>query len=170
MRILLWGLGVPTAVLLLQIVWWRLHRPRNDVRLLATLLVCSLLAFVVLALSPGLAVALAIPEGILAVLYSLALGSAVSVLYLITYAGLEAKSPSTLIVLAAQLSDRGITGEEAEALFSDGEFIVQRVEGLVKIGQLRKHEGNLHLTLHGKLFLEAFLLPRRIMGLQHWGG
>lgn len=170
MRILLWGLGVPTGVLLLQVVLWRFGRPRRDVLVLAVLLVCSLLAFLVLALWPGVAMALAMPKGILALLYALALASAVSVLYLITYAGLEAKSPSTLIVLAAQRSDCGITGKEAEALFSDEEFIVQRVEGLVKIGQLRKSEANLHLTLHGKLFLEAFLLPRRIMGLQHWGG
>ncbi len=170
MRILLWGLGVPTAILLLQIVWWRIRRPANDVRVLFVLLAAALVAFVVMAAIPASSAALAMPQGILAVLYALALAGAVSVLYLITYAGLEAKSPSTLIVVAAQQSPEGLTFSEAQALFSDEEFIVQRIEGLVRIGQLRKHGDKLHITLHGKLFLEAFLLPRRIMGLRHWGG
>ena len=110
------------------------------------------------------------PQGWLAVLYALALAGAVSLLYLITYATLEAKSPSTLIVLAAGKSAQGLTAEDAVALFSDDEFIVQRVDGLVRIGQLRRAGESLHLTLHGRIFLESFLLPRRIMGLQHWGG
>lgn len=170
MRILLWGLGVPTGILILQIVCWRVHRPCNDVRVLAAAIVCALLGFVVLALWPGVSSVLAMPQGIFAVLYALALAGAVLLLYLITYAGLDARSPSTLIVLEAQQSEAGITSTEAEALFSDEEFIVQRVEGLVKIGQLRRDGEGLHMTLHGKLFLEAFLLPRRIMGLRHWGG
>ena len=91
-------------------------------------------------------------------------------LYLITYAGLDAKSPSTLIVMAAGRSAEGLTMEDAASLFTDEEFIVQRVDGLVRIGQLRRAGENLHLTLHGRMFLESFLLPRRIMGLQHWGG
>lgn len=116
------------------------------------------------------AAALYLPEGPLASLYALALAGAVSLLYLITYAGLDAKSPSTLIVVAAQRASGGITREEAEGLFTDEEFIVQRVEGLVQIGQLRRDDGNLHMTLHGRLFLGAFVLPRQIMGLKHWGG
>lgn len=110
------------------------------------------------------------PQGLFESLYALALAGAVSLLYLITYAGLDAKSPSTLIVVAAQRASGGITREEAEGLFTDEEFIVQRVEGLVQIGQLRRDDGNLHMTLHGRLFLGAFVLPRQIMGLKHWGG
>jgi hypothetical protein len=169
-RILLWGLGVPTAVLLLQIVWWRVRRPAADVRLLTLLLVVALVGFAALAALPVSSAALAMPQGWLAVLYSLALAGAVSLLYLITYAGLDAKSPSTLIVLAAEKAETGLTMEEAATLFTDEEFIVQRVEGLVRIGQLRRSGENLHLTMHGRIFLESFLLPRRIMGLQHWGG
>jgi len=169
-RILLWGLGVPTAVLLLQILWWRVRRPAADVRVLALLLVLALGAFAALAVLPASSAALAMPQGWLAVLYSIALAGAVSLLYLITYAGLDAKSPSTLIVIAAGRTTEGLSMEDAASLFTDEEFIVQRVDGLVRIGQLRRAGENLHLTLHGRVFLESFLLPRRIMGLQHWGG
>jgi len=161
---------VPTAVLLLQILWWRVRRPAGDVRALTFMLALALGAFALLAALPGSSAALAMPQGWLAVLYALALAGAVSLLYLITYATLEAKSPSTLIVLAAGKSAQGLTAEDAVALFSDDEFIVQRVDGLVRIGQLRRAGESLHLTLHGRIFLESFLLPRRIMGLQHWGG
>jgi len=157
-------------VLLLQILWWRMRRPAADVRVLALLLVLALCAFAALAALPASSAALAMPQGWLAILYSLALAGAVSLLYLITYAGLDAKSPSTLIVVAAAKFPEGLTMEDVAALFTDEEFIVQRIDGLVRIGQLRRAGENLHLTLHGRIFLEAFLLPRRIMGLQHWGG
>lgn len=157
-------------MLLLQILWWRVQRPAADVRVLAFLLVLALGAFAVLAALPASSAALVMPQGWLAVLYSLALAGAVSLLYLITYAGLDAKSPSTMIVLAAHRSGNGITRKDAAEFFSNEEFIVQRVEGLVRIGQLRRAGENLHLTLHGKLFLQSFLFPRKLMGLRHWGG
>ena len=37
MRILCWGLGFPTLVLLLQVVLWRIRRPENDVQCLLLL-------------------------------------------------------------------------------------------------------------------------------------
>lgn len=169
--VLLWGLGIPTAVLLLQICWWRVHRPTADVKVLAAMLVTALGLLALLCLLPATVTgSLSVPRGLFASLYALALAGAVSLLYLITYAGLEAKSPSTLIVVAAQQATDGISLEEAEGLFTDEEFIVERVEGLVRIGQLRKEGESLHMTMHGRLFLGAFMLPRKIMGLRHWGG
>ncbi len=171
MRILLWGLGAPTGVLLLQIVLWRIGRPRRDVLVLAAMLCAAGAIFAVLCMLPGAVSALRLPEGIFAATYALVLAGAVSVLYLITYAGLEAKSPSTLMVLAAEVSaPHGVSVEGLSALFSDEEFIVDRVHGLVRAGQVREVDGMFTLTLHGRLFLEAFMLPRRIMGLSHWGG
>lgn len=171
MSVFLWGVGVPSAVLLLQICWWRVRRPASDLKVLAGLLIASLGVLAVLCLaSPWLPIGLLLPRGLFAALYALSLAGAVSLLYLITYAGLDARSPSTLIVLAAHRSEEGITHADAESLFTDQEFIVDRVEGLVKIGQLRRDGDNLHPTMHGRLFLEAFVLPRRIMGLKHWGG
>ena len=162
---------MPTGVLMLQVALWRLGRPRRDVLVLAVMLCAALGIFAALCLVPGAVSALRLPEGLFAAAYALALAGAVSVLYLITYAGLEAKSPSTLMVLAAEASaPHGVSVEELSALFSDDEFIVERVRGLVRAGQVRESEGNLALTLHGRLFLWAFLLPRRIMGLRHWGG
>jgi len=169
--VLLWGLGIPTAVLLLQICWWRVHRPVADVKVLAAVLATALGLLALLCLFPAAVTgALSVPRGLFASLYALALAGSVSLLYLLTYAGLDAKSPSTLIVVAAQQVTDGISREEAEGLFTDEEFIVERVEGLVRIGQLRKEDGNLHMTLHGRLFLCAFVLPRQIMGLRYWGG
>lgn len=171
MRVLLWGLGVPTAILLLQICLWRVRRPASDVRALAFMLVAALaaLGFVCLFFS-SLPCGVTPPQGLFESLYALALAGSVSLLYLITYAGLEAKSPSTLIVVAAEKSGSGITRQDAESLFTDEEFIVERVNGLVRIGQLRREGENMHMTMHGRLFLGAFVLPRQIMGLRHWGG
>ena len=170
MSVLLWGLGIPAAVMIVQILWWRIRRPQND---RMTLFLMLLLAWTIFGISDGVS-SLMIPEGQVAALaksaYTLALAGAISTLYLITYAGLEAKSPSTMIVLAAHRSGKGITRKDAAELFSNEEFIVQRIEGLVRIGQLRRAGENLHLTLHGKLFLQSFLFPRKLMGLQHWGG
>ncbi|MEI7863808.1 MAG: hypothetical protein WCI38_00450 [Chthoniobacterales bacterium] len=170
MSVLIWGLGVPTLVLVAQIIIWRIKRPASDTRVLALMIGAALLGFLALSALSGSKVPLLYPASIVAVLYALALSSAVSLLYLITYATLEAKSPSTLIVLAAQGSREGLTTEAALALFSDDEFIGVRIKGLERIGQLRREDGGLFLTLHGRCFLEAFVLPRRLMGLEHWGG
>ena len=170
MSVLLWGLGVPTLVLVAQILIWRIRRPTRDNRVLLFMIVAALVGFLVMSVLPVPKVSILYPESVWALLYALALAAAVSLLYLITYATLEAKSPSTLIVLAAQEAEEGMTAESAVALFNDDEFIMGRIEGLERIGQVRRQDGRLFLTLHGRLFLEAFVLPRRFMGLAHWGG
>ncbi|MFZ9932867.1 MAG: hypothetical protein ACO3G9_06690 [Chthoniobacterales bacterium] len=170
MSVLLWGLGVPTLVLVAQILVWRIRRPAADSRVLALMLAAALVGFVSLAVFPLPKAAMLYPDSAGAVLYALVLAGAVSLLYLITYATLEAKSPSTLIVLAAQETKEGLTVDSAAALFGDDEFIGNRIEGLEQVGQIRREDGQLFLTLHGRLFLEVFVLPRRLMGLGHWGG
>ena len=170
MSVLLWGLGVPTLVLVAQILIWRIRRPTRDNRVLLFMIVAALVGFLVVSVLPVPKASILYPESLWALLYALALAAAVSLLYLITYATLEAKSPSTLIVLAAQEAEEGMTAESAVALFNDDEFIMGRIEGLERIGQVRRQDGRLFLTLHGRLFLEAFVLPRRFMGLAHWGG
>ena len=170
MSVLLWGLGVPTLVLVAQILIWRIRRPTRDNRVLLFMIVAALVGFLVMSVLPVPKVSILYPESFWALLYALALAAAVSLLYLITYATLEAKSPSTLIVLAAQAAEEGMTAESAVALFNDDEFIMGRIQGLERIGQVRRQDGRLFLTLHGRLFLEAFVLPRRFMGLAHWGG
>jgi hypothetical protein len=170
MRILFWGLGVPTLVLLWQIVWWRLRRPRDHQRALGLALLIAVGGLFVLCLFPYAPASFCLPQGWLAAFYATTLAAAVSTLYLITYGGLEARSPSTVLVVAAQQSPGGLTAQDAARLFSDEEFIVERVEGLIRAGQLQRQQDRLFLTLHGRIFLGAFLLPRRLMGLKHWGG
>lgn len=170
MRILLWGLGVPTTVLLAQMLVWRIRRPAADVKTLSLMLMFAGATFLVICMVPSAVQALLLPEGWASVVYAAALAAATSVLYLITYFGLEEKSPSTLIVMAAERSADGLHFDEACALFSDEEFIVQRVRGLIDSGQIQADHDGMRLTAKGRLFMEAFVLPRRIMDLQHWGG
>jgi hypothetical protein len=170
MRILLWGLGIPTIVLLSQILVWRIRRPVNDIKTLALMLLGAAAVFLLLCSFPEAVAALSLPVGWPSVAYAAAVAAAVSVLYLITYFGLDEKSPSALIVMAAQQSREGLRFEEACGLFSDHEFIVRRVEGMVAGGQMCVDEKGIRLTSKGRLFMEAFVLPRRIMGLKHWGG
>jgi hypothetical protein len=170
MRILLWGLGIPTIVLFSQILVWRIRRPVNDIKTLALMLLGAGVIFVLLCLFPEAVATLSLPVGWPSVAYAAAVAAAVSVLYLITYFGLEEKSPSALIVMAAQQSREGLRFEEVCGLFSDHEFIVRRVDGMVAGGQMCVDEKGIRLTSKGRLFMEAFVLPRRIMGLKHWGG
>jgi len=170
MRVLLWGLGLPFAVMLLQIVMWRIRRPSEDIRILAWILFSALVFFIVLSIFPGAVETFSLPVGWASVAYAATLSAAVSVLYLITYFGLEEKSPSALIVIAAEQSRGGLRFEEVCGLFSDHEFIFKRVEGMVAGGQMCVDEKGIRLTSKGRLFMEAFVLPRRIMGLKHWGG
>jgi hypothetical protein len=170
MRIFLWGLALPFGVMLLQIAIWRIRRPCEDIKLLACMLFCALIVFILLCIFPIAIEELLLPTGWASVAYTAALYSAVSVLYLITYFGLEEKSPSALIVIAAAQTSGGLRSEEVWGLFSDHEFIVRRVEGMVAGGHMCVDETGIRLTSKGRLFMEAFLLPRRIMGLKHWGG
>ncbi len=170
MRILIWALGLPLAVLLLQIVLWRVHRPANDIKALMTMLLGAGVLFLAACFSPSAVEVLHLPQGWPSVLYTVVVAAAVSILYLITYFGLEQKSPSALILMAASQSSGGLSLEQACSLFSDEEFIVERVAGLVSAGKVARDGENVRLTLKGRIFMEAFVLPRRIMGLKHWGG
>jgi hypothetical protein len=170
MLILIWGLGLPFAVLLLQIALWRVRRPANDIKALMIMLLGAGVLFLTAYFFPFAVEVLCLPQGWPSVLYTAVVAAAVSILYLITYFGLEQKSPSALILMAASESSGGLSFEQACSLFSDEEFIVERVAGLVSAGQVATDGENMRLTLKGRLFMEAFVLPRRIMGLKHWGG
>ena len=129
-----------------------------------------LLGFIATSFLPFCKDSMFYPESTGAFFYALTLAFAVSILYFITYATLEAKSPSTIIVMAAQEAKEGLTTEIAVALFSDDEFICGRVAHLESIRQVHRQYGKLFLTLRGRLFLELFIFPRRLMRIGYWGG
>ncbi|MGA0092911.1 MAG: hypothetical protein ACO3J2_01305, partial [Chthoniobacterales bacterium] len=78
MSVLLWGLGVPTLVLVAQILVWRIRRPAADSRVLALMLAAALVGFVSLAVFPLPKAAMLYPDSTGALLYALVLAGAVS--------------------------------------------------------------------------------------------
>jgi hypothetical protein len=170
MSVLLWGLGIPTFVLVLQIFIWRIRRPVSDNRVLVFMIATVLLGFISISFLPLRKDSMLYPDSTGAFFYALTLALAVSMLYFITYATLEAKSPSTIIVMAAQEAKEGLTTENVASLFSDDEFICGRVARLESIRQVHRQYGRLFLTLRGRLFLELFIFPRRLMRVGYWGG
>jgi len=172
MIILLWGFSIPTFVLVFQIFIWRIRKPVSANRALVLMILTALLGFIVLSvLQIGKSsLHICYPESGGALIYALALASSLSLLYFITYTTLDAKSPSTIIILAAHEKKGGLAMDAVVAMFSEDEFIGARIEHLERIGQVRRQDGELFLTLHGRLFLDVFILPRHLMGLRYWGG
>jgi hypothetical protein len=157
------GLVSFASALCLHVVWWRVARPKNDLRALFTLFLVLpvLLALILAAASDRPA------EDILAVLLlNLALSSA----YVQTYPIFHAISPSLEILLLVNRSPGGLTAEEIAGNFNDAHLVGSRVQDLLRTNLARLEGGAYRLAPAGKAMIRSFLLYRKIIGMPFKGG
>jgi hypothetical protein len=159
------GLGLASfaSTLCLHVLWWRISRPKNDLRALFALFLIlpSVLALILAAASDWPA------ENILAVLLlDLALASA----YVQTYPIFHAISPSLEILLLVNRAPGGLTADEISGNFNDAHLVGSRVQDLLRTNLARFEDGAYRLAPAGKAMIRAFLIYRKIIGMPFRGG
>lgn len=174
MRILLTSGFLIAAALSIHLCWWRVRRPAGAVRSLGALFVgvaVAWLAAVVVLQAMGASSATLGPRSVWDVAYVLALYVSMCLVYLITYIGIEAESPSVLILFAARRAgNEGIERASLGGVVSDEEMIDSRLSGMQQAGILRCDGERYTLTDYGRAYLAFYLLPRFLMGLARKGG
>lgn len=174
MRILLTSGFLLTVALVIHLCWWRVRRPARAVRSLGALFAgvaaAWLGAIAVLPVLGALASTLG-PRSAWDVVYVLVLYLSMCLVYLITYIGIEAESPSVLILFAARRAGAGgLERADLSRVVGDEEMIDSRLLDMQQAGVVRCVGGRYSMTTYGRAYLSFYLLPRFLMGLAKKGG
>jgi len=158
------GFFVFATFWILHLLWWRLCRPKGEIRPLV-------LVFLV---APGL-LFLGINRfypfwGTLDLALAFFVHLALAVVYIQTYPAIASTIPSFRILIGVHASKGGLSVPEIEGLFAQGELIGSRVELLGEDGLVRSGEKGLELSSFGRLLAVVFLTYRRFLGLQRGQG
>lgn len=163
----------PTAVLLglrlfcgafiLHVAWWRLKRPKDDVRgLVICLLLIPAITVGVLVLT-GAIPALSVREAVATILVVIAVGST----YIMYYPAAQAASPSMLVILKiASRRKTGITRDELLQSFDDDQLCRTGIENLVNERFAEERDGKLTVGPRGAALLHVLTSWRGILGLK----
>lgn len=169
MSALLVGPALFGAALAAHLVLWRIYLPARQTRALLVLMAgLPLVALAASALGvlplPGLAgLAAHIEAGLFVLAFALA--------YVITYSGLEADSPTLVIVLAIDSAGpEGLPLAALDAALSDERLLLPRLRDLLRDGLARMEGGRYAITTKGKRFVRIFALYRGLLGLGRRGG
>lgn len=156
------GLGYFATAWLVHLVWWRIRLPRHHT---GTLL--KIFALVPVALSATLWGSTWAGAWTWVEWLALGLFHAGSTgCYLITYAGVEATSPSLVIIRAlAAAAPRGMTVSELQPLIRDEEFILPRLYALERDHFVESEDSVIRLTARGRSAARSAHLIARIFGL-----
>lgn len=174
MSILLTSLALVATSLGFHICWWRIHRPTMAVRALCVLF--TVVAVVWLAANQFVSArAGGITSGAVRsvwdVIYVLTLYFSICLVYLITYIGIEAESPSVLVLFAVHRAGHaGLKRTDFAHVVSNEEMIDRRLLDMTR-ARILKHRGDKYsITRYGKTYLAFYMLPRQLMGLSRKGG
>lgn len=174
MRILATSGFLIAAALAIHLCWWRVRRPARAVRSLCALFAGVAAAWLTaFAMLPALGVAASTlgPRSIWELVYVALLYVSLCLVYLITYIGIEAESPSVLILCAARRAGpEGLARADLSGAVSDAEMIDSRLLNMQQAGVVRCVDGRYSLTGYGRAYLAFYLLPRFLMGVTRKGG
>jgi hypothetical protein len=149
------------AGFIVHVVWWRVRRPKDDVRALFLCLVGLPLS---LAVARGLVLFgdVLAEDGVAVFVLAAILGGA----YILTYPGAQAGSPSMLILLKlAEKSDGGMTRDELLASFSDADLCDETLASLVNEHFAAHVDGRLTAAPRGQFLVRTCEVWRRVLGL-----
>ena len=99
------------------------------------------------------------------------LHAALSFSYILVYPASQADSPSFKILLHIEGSmPQGMTESEIAYLFPQTKLLAARIRDLIDSRLVDEKDGNLSLTLKGRIMIKPFISLRKIMGLPAGAG
>ncbi len=91
---------------------------------------------------------------------------AISAAYILSYPAVEAVSPSLAIsLLIGDSGKRGVQYEDLAQYFSPKVLLQPRIKDLVEAGLITELNGYVSITPRGIIFVNCFILLRRLLGL-----
>jgi hypothetical protein len=158
--VLLYGTGMALAAWIIHCLWWRIRRPRDDLRALAWCMAAAPVLIAVTLCAAGMLDGMAFP---LALLLAEALGAA----YLFWYPAAQAASPTMLIaIVAGRAGAHGFNRSALLQAISEERLTAETVDNLFR-GRFARldADGTVRLDGRGRRTLTWIRLLRRSAGL-----
>ncbi|OHD69338.1 MAG: hypothetical protein A2W19_05360 [Spirochaetes bacterium RBG_16_49_21] len=167
MQVIGTSLLIFSVILLIHIIYWRLSKPKKQIKAL-------FLIFIIIPLFISIVAGLFIMINIIMfvslseLLLIIILYTALSCAYIQTYPAIQAWSPSLLLVNLIGSSKEPIKLEKLRDVIDENKLIKDRVidletEGLIHISKQNK---SIILALKGKILAAFFIIYRRFIGLK----
>jgi hypothetical protein len=161
---ILLGSGLFCGAFLLHVSWWRLKRPKDDVRALVVCLLLVPALAAILLLFAGTIPGLTIREALASILVTIAVSST----YIMYYPAAQAASPSMLVIMKiASARKTGITRRDLLQAFDEDRLCRVGIDNLVHQRFAQEREGRLVVAPRGAVLLRVLTSWRRILGLKH---
>ncbi len=167
-HLLIVSLAATLAAIPVHVIWWRWRRPADDVSALFMLLcilpflgVAAWHVFSVLPVMPTMAWAF---ETLLTVAALATLHATLGLVYINSYAAVQAASPTVLVLLTCD-SREGATREDLRAVVSDDLACRALVHAGLDEGFFGKTADRLHLAARGRTLLRLGRRFRDFLGL-----
>ena len=149
----------------IHVAWWRLSRPKDDIRALAA---CFILFPAILSIAGNGGTSLLTSREWMAAYLCALLVSATYIMY---YPAAQAASPTMLLVLEiARSSKTGATRQSIRNAFDSELLCRQGIENLVHEKFAAEENGTLMIAPRGAVLLQFLNNWRRILGLQYGSG
>jgi hypothetical protein len=163
MSVLVSGVLLFAIALLLHLAAWRIHYPRNPIKVIILLFGSVALAGVVFLFFRA-------SYTITQCLHILLLFFSLFTCYLLTYSAIQADSPSLVIVLKiSEAGKNGLPQESLKGSLGDHLLIEPRLKELVE-AHLVDLDGQIYkINKKGRLFVLPFVIYRNFLGLAKGG-
>ena len=169
MNLALLGFGALAAAFLFHVALWRLRPPRRHTPALLLIFLGSLpVALALAALVPPLRPLL--PASVWDWLLLVSFHVPLSLSYVALYTGIEADSPSCLVVSRVACAGEGGCAREELARLIGEEQVLQRVRGLAATGVAAERGGALRLLPRGRALARLYRTVDAVLGLADGGG
>lgn len=163
MNVIISGILLFTSALLLHLLVWRLHYPKNPIRILFLLFSSVILLGTIFLFFYA-------SYTVFQCLHIVFLYFSLFICYLITYSAIEADSPSLLIVSRiAKTGKKGISSEQMKGFLGNDLLIELRLRDLVKARLVDLTGLTYKINGKGKLFIRPFVIFRDFLGLGKGG-
>ena len=167
MKVLFWGLFLLVSAFLFHLVVWKIRLPKRQTKVLLLIFFGTLiLGLSLLWTRPTISLfGVAAPNGWVEHLRIALLFTAFTLAYMITYSGLEADSPSLVMVLSiAQAGPGGLSRDVFFKQMTDDILIKPRVRDLLTDKMAYLDGETYRLTPKGILLAKIFVVYRNILG------
>jgi len=167
MKVLFWGLFLVALAFVLHLIVWKIHLPKRQTKIMLLMFFGTLIAgSAFLWTHPAFSLfGVAAPDGSIEYVRIALLFTAFTLAYMITYSGLEADSPSLVMVLSIdQAGPEGLSKQIFFQQMTDDILIKPRVRDLLT-DKMAYLDGNTYrLTPKGVLLAKIFVVYRSILG------
>ncbi len=173
MKVLFWGLTIFCLSFLLHLVIWKIHLPKRQTDTLLQIFFGGLIIGVLILwgiqdFMPLLGTY--IPEDLSEYLHISLFVISLTLAYVITYSGLEADSPSLVMIMTiANAGSDGLAKKSFMQTMSDETLVKPRIMDLVRDKMVYMDKDRYKPTLKGSLFVLIFILYRKLLNLQKGG-